>query len=231
VGKQKYYAVRNGRVIGIYDNWEKCKEQIHGWKGAEYKSFSSKESALSWLNYECEPEQADIITERREKQESLPGFTFSSGEKPVTIYTIHTDGSCLKNPGGPGGWAAVVTEKGTSRLELSGGEPETTNNRMELTAAIKAIEHTSFPSEIYLYTDSQYLKNALTKNWLQRWKRNGWKTADGGEVKNQDLWRELDRVMEKRTIHFNWIPGHAGNPENEKCDQLAKKAAHSQRTA
>jgi len=251
MGKQKYYAVRRGRTTGIFYSWDKCKEQIHHWRGAEYKSFSNKESALSWLNYEIKPEQAAELAAKTAQlfaptnsgeptgsatsatAEPLgDGQTASADDKnPEAIYAIYTDGSCLKNPGGPGGWAAIVVEKGASRMEISGGAPETTNNRMELTAAIKAIARTRYKSEIYLYTDSQYLRNAVDKNWLKKWKKNGWKTSTGGEVKNQDLWQELEKVMEERTINFNWILGHAGHPENERCDQMAKKAARGQRIA
>lgn len=251
MGRQKYYAVRRGRTTGLFYSWDKCKEQIHLWRGAEYKSFSNKESALSWLNYEIKPEQAAELAAKTAQLFSTAdpnapadnpatettaettgdGQAAPTGEKkPKAIYAIYTDGSCLKNPGGPGGWAAIVVEKGASRLEISGGAPETTNNRMELTAAIRGIARTRYRSEIYLYTDSQYLRNAVDKNWLKKWKKNGWKTSTGGEVKNQDLWQELEKVMKKRTINFNWILGHAGHPENERCDQMAKKAARSQRT-
>lgn len=139
------------------------------------------------------------------------------------MIQIHTDGSCLGNPGA-GGWAAVIVDAG-KRTELSGGAEHTTNNRMELTAAIRALEKVSAGASVELFTDSNYLKNAFTNGWLVKWKRNGWKTATGGKVLNQDLWLELDGLIATRDVRFNWVKGHAGNPLNERCDTLARTTA------
>jgi len=131
---------------------------------------------------------------------------------------IHTDGGCHGNPG-PGGWAAVLTYGALTR-ELSGGVPATTNNRMELQAAIEAMAALKEPCAVELHTDSEYLKNGIT-TWLQTWKRNGWKTKARQSVKNEDLWRALDALVPQHEVKWCWVKGHAGHAGNERCDQLA----------
>lgn len=131
---------------------------------------------------------------------------------------IHTDGACSGNPG-PGGWGAVLQYNGTIK-ELQGGEALTTNNRMELTAAIEALNALTRPCEVELHTDSQYVKNGLT-GWIHGWKRNGWKTADKKPVKNVELWQALDAAVQRHRIDWRWVKGHAGDPMNERADQLA----------
>jgi ribonuclease HI len=134
---------------------------------------------------------------------------------------IYTDGACAGNPG-PGGWGALlVCDAG--RRELSGYEPATTNNRMELRAAVEALAALPEPSEVELHTDSQYLRNGMAE-WLARWKRNGWRTADRKPVKNVDLWQALDALASRHVVHWHWLRGHAGHPENERCDALANEA-------
>jgi ribonuclease HI len=132
---------------------------------------------------------------------------------------IHTDGGCLGNPG-VGGWAAVLEYQGR-RKELTGGVPATTNNRMELTAAISALEALKKPCEVELHTDSQYVRNGIMK-WVHGWKKSGWKTAAKKPVKNADLWRALDAAAARHTISWRWVKGHAGNDLNERCDALVK---------
>jgi len=139
----------------------------------------------------------------------------NSGSKTVTI---HTDGACDGNPG-PGGWAAVL-RFGESIREVTGGEPATTNNRMELQAAISGLKALKEPCEVTIFTDSEYLRQGITE-WLQRWKANNWCTPDRKPVKNDDLWRQLDEVASKHSINWQWLKGHSGNPHNERCDQLA----------
>lgn len=134
---------------------------------------------------------------------------------------IHTDGACSGNPG-PGGWGAVLTS-GAHRKELRGGEPLTTNNRMELMAAIKALEQLKRPSVVDIYTDSSYLRNGIT-TWIHTWKRNNWRTADKKPVKNVELWKRLDEALGEHEIRWHWIKGHAGHPENERADELARMA-------
>ena len=142
----------------------------------------------------------------------------------VNRVAIYTDGACSGNPG-PGGWGAVLTS-GPHRKEISGGESETTNNRMELTAAIEALRALSGRVKVDLYTDSTYVKKGITE-WIASWKRNGWRRRSGKRllpVKNEDLWREFDRLAAEHEIAFHWVEGHAGHTENERADALARSA-------
>ena len=132
---------------------------------------------------------------------------------------IFTDGACSGNPG-PGGWGAILRYKGVEK-ELSGGEAATTNNRMEMMAAIVALETLSRPCALTLYTDSQYVMKGMTE-WLRGWKARGWKTADNKPVKNDDLWKRLDAACARHKVDWRWVKGHAGHPENERADQLAR---------
>lgn len=135
--------------------------------------------------------------------------------KSVTVFT---DGGCLGNPG-PGGWAAILQSDGSTR-ELSGGEPATTNNRMELTAALCALAALKEPCEVTLFTDSQYLRQGITA-WIRNWKAKGWITSTRQPVKNADLWKSLDAESKRHTITWKWVRGHTGHRENERCDALA----------
>jgi ribonuclease HI len=137
--------------------------------------------------------------------------------KTVVIYT---DGACKGNPG-PGGWGALLEYDGR-RKELFGGEPHTTNNRMELVAVIRALEALTRESDVAIYTDSQYVKNGI-ESWIHGWKRNGWKTSERKPVKNEDLWRELDELATHHRIRWHWVRGHDDNPGNERADELANK--------
>ncbi len=133
---------------------------------------------------------------------------------------IYTDGSCDPNPG-PGGWAALL-RSGSSEKELSGGERSTTNNRMELMAAIQALSALKMPCAVDLYTDSEYLKRGITE-WLPNWRRRNW-TRKGGALANVDLWQALDKALQTHQVQWHWVRGHVGHPENERVDQLAKQA-------
>ncbi|HVB41264.1 MAG TPA: ribonuclease HI [Streptosporangiaceae bacterium] len=140
-------------------------------------------------------------------------------QKPTV--EIYTDGACSGNPG-PGGWGAVL-KYGAHTKEIRGGEPSgTTNNRMELTAAIRALESLTRPAAVRLHTDSAYLRNGVT-SWLPNWKRNGWRTADKKPVKNADLWQRLEAAVERHHIAWLWVKGHSGNPGNERADALANQ--------
>jgi len=134
--------------------------------------------------------------------------------------TIYTDGACSGNPG-PGGWGVLLMFRGVEK-ELSGGEALTTNNRMELMAAIMALETLNRPCAVDLWTDSQYVRNGVT-SWLRGWKAKGWKTADRKPVKNEDLWRRLDAAQERHDVAWHWVKGHAGHAENERVDALARQ--------
>ena len=138
------------------------------------------------------------------------------------MIEIFTDGACSGNPG-PGGWGVLIVD-GDNRIELFGGERQTTNNRMELMAAIRALEETDSGTPVRLHTDSQYVKNGINQ-WIINWKRNGWKTASKKPVKNQDLWEALDAQTQSRKIEWKWIKGHSGHPGNEHADALARQGA------
>ncbi len=133
---------------------------------------------------------------------------------------IYTDGACSGNPG-PGGWGVLLRYKGLEK-EICGGEAATTNNRMELMAAIVALESLTRPSHVRLHTDSTYLRDGITK-WIHNWKRNGWRTADKKPVKNAELWTRLERALETHDISWHWVKGHSGHDENDRADELARR--------
>jgi ribonuclease HI len=139
---------------------------------------------------------------------------------PPESVEIFTDGACSGNPG-PGGWGAILRFRGVER-ELKGGEAQTTNNRMEMTAVLEALNALRRPCAIDLYTDSEYVKKGMTE-WLRGWKARGWKTADKKPVKNDDLWKALDEAAARHRISWHWVKGHAGHPENERADALARQ--------
>jgi ribonuclease HI len=141
-----------------------------------------------------------------------------SGADPDSV-DIYTDGACSGNPG-PGGWGAILRWRDRDK-ELFGGEAATTNNRMELLAAIMALEHLKRGARVRLHTDSLYLKDGITQ-WIKRWQANGWRTANRKPVKNEDLWRRLVQAMERHQVEWRWVRGHAGHPENERADHLAR---------
>ena len=132
---------------------------------------------------------------------------------------IYTDGACRGNPG-PGGWGAILVYNGREK-ELSGGEPNTTNNRMELTAVIKALEALKEPCTVELYSDSKYVIDALQKGWAVGWRKRGWIKSDKKPALNPDLWEELLGLVERHDVHYHWVKGHASNPKNNRCDELA----------
>ncbi len=146
--------------------------------------------------------------------------------EPAASVEIFTDGACKGNPG-PGGWGAWL-KYGERERELFGGEPHTTNNRMELTAVIRALEALKRPLDVRIHTDSQYVKNGITE-WIRDWKRRGWKTADRKPVKNEDLWRRLDELSARHRVHWVWVRGHSGHDGNERADALANRGVESVR--
>jgi ribonuclease HI len=156
--------------------------------------------------------------------QTVPEGTTPAGT--ARAVEIHTDGACLGNPG-PGGWAALLRYGGTER-ELVGGERDTTNNRMELMAAIAALEALSKPCEVVLHTDSQYVQKGIGE-WLPNWIRRGWKTAGGDPVKNKDLWQRLAEASKPHKVQWRWVKGHAGHVDNERVDGLARAAAERAR--
>ena len=144
----------------------------------------------------------------------------------LPLVEIFTDGACRGNPG-HGGWAALLRRGGRER-EISGGEPSTTNNRMELTAAIRALEALNRPCRVELHTDSTYVRDGITR-WIHRWRSNGWRTSDKKPVKNAELWQKLIEAVEPHRVEWHWVKSHDGHPENERVDELACAAADAQR--
>ena len=220
---KKYYAVKRGRKTGVFTVWAECAAQVQGFQGAVYKGFMTEAEARDWLDGAVD----SAVSRAAKSGAAAKKSSALIVKEPVDAdYIIHTDGSCLRNPGGAGGWAAVIETVATGEVvEHSGGDPETTNNRMELTAALEAMNAVPEGARVALYTDSQYLKNAFTKFWLPAWKKRGWKKADGAPVLNQDLWMQLDAAFAARRVQFHWVKGHAGNPRNERCDELARSEA------
>jgi ribonuclease HI len=153
----------------------------------------------------------------------MSGFETAPGDDAVEMFS---DGACLGNPG-PGGWAVILRWRGVEKV-LSGGEPATTNNRMELTAAIEGLAALKRSAAVRFYTDSFYVRDGITR-WINGWKRNGWRTADKKPVKNVDLWTRLDDLIARHRIEWHWVRGHSGHPENERADTLARAAAEGVR--
>ena len=218
--KKKYYAVYRGRRPGIYTSWfgeDGAHAQVHHFPGAVYKGFATKQEALDFLDQKS-----------RGNVSSLPSRTgkkaVETGNAPVRpgngTIVIHTDGGALNNPG-PGGYGAVIDD-GTARKEISGGYRRTTNNRMELTACIKALETIEKPSKIILFSDSKYVVDAVTKGWAEKWRRNNWMRNNKDEALNPDLWERLLDLLDRHRVEFRWVRGHSGNAENERCDQLVR---------
>jgi ribonuclease HI len=142
-----------------------------------------------------------------------------SERNSMKTVTIYTDGACSGNPG-PGGWGAILRCNGTEK-ELSGGEKDTTNNRMELTGVIEALKALKFPCDVTITTDSKYVYDSITKGWVYKWKENGWRKPDKKPALNPDLWSELLSLLDIHNVTFNWVKGHNEHPENERCDKLA----------
>ncbi|MGS3106993.1 ribonuclease HI [Escherichia coli] len=175
------------------------------------------------------PARSQAKTRKKAKNKNSPRINpttpvveFNPQLKTVKIFS---DGSCLKNPGGPGGYGIVLQYRGEER-EFSDGFHSTTNNRMEMMGALIGLERLKYPCNVILHSDSQYLKNGMTQ-WMKWWKRNGWMTSDKKPVKNVDLWKRLDEAASRHNVRWKWVKGHAGHRENEICDRLAKIAAFS----
>lgn len=146
-------------------------------------------------------------------------------KKPLEKITLSTDGACLGNPG-PGGWAALLRFEEKEKM-ISGCEPDTTNNRMELLAVISGLNALKRSCDVTIVTDSQYVMKAFKEGWLDKWQENGWKTADRKPVKNQELWEELLAAVDRHTVHWKWVKGHNGHPDNERVDEEARRQAEA----
>ncbi|HET56807.1 MAG TPA: ribonuclease HI [Deltaproteobacteria bacterium] len=222
-GKVKYYAVKHGRTPGIYDTWfgpGGAEEQVRGWTGARYKSFASRAEAAAWLDNNRGAGTYSPL----KKHPPETGADSSSGN--VIMYT---DGSCRGNPG-PGGYGAVIMSGG-KRKEIDGGFRLTTNNRMELTACIAALETLKKPERVVLHSDSSYVVNGINKGWAKKWRANNWMRTPSEQAANTDLWERLLRLCERHHVTFVWVRGHAGDPENTRCDEMALRAASGENLA
>jgi ribonuclease HI len=226
---KKYYAVVRGRQTGIYSQWageHGAQAQVDGYANARYKGFSDLAEARRWFRDQAgaEPTLFGVrsIPIDSAQASQLPNSEPTSAIPGDTVL-IYTDGSSLGNPG-PGGYGVVLISENTRR-ELSGGFRRTTNNRMELVACIQALKALKKSRQVVLFTDSRYLMNGITKGWALRWRRNGWMRSPTEPAENADLWAVLLELLERHQVEFQWVRGHAGNPENERCDQLAVQAS------
>ena len=215
MAKKKYYAIVSGHVPGIYDNWPEAEAQVRGYQGAKFKGFPSFKEAEAWMA------SPSYVGSPKKKSSTAPSRPSAADTSPKEgEVTIYTDGGARFNPG-PGGYGIVQIHNG-ERLEKSGGYKLTTNNRMELMAvivALRELEHRDKP--VVLYSDSSYVVNGITKGWAKGWRKRGWIKSDKKPAINPDLWAELLDLVEGIDITFRWVKGHAGNPFNERCDELA----------
>jgi len=219
LAKKKFYAVAVGRNLGIYTNWPAAQIQVQGFPGALYKGFTSKEEAMAWLK---NPVYAAGKNKTPASRSASPAFSGTAPE-PGGI-TIYTDGGSINNPG-PGGYGVVIID-GEHQKEYCGGFSLTTNNRMELMGCIVALQKLERRDKpITLYSDSSYVVNGITKGWAKRWRKNGWLKSDKKPAVNRDLWEKLLELIKPLSITFKWVKGHAGNPVNERCDELAVASA------
>jgi ribonuclease HI len=226
MAKKKYYAVAVGRQPGIYTQWfgdTGAQAQITGFKGARYKGFPTVEDAQAFLRQWRSLPQKRTTPTRKTDGPSTAERVADSQSTFVGRRVIYTDGSSLGNPG-PGGYGVVIPSSEGDR-EFSGGFRNTTNNRMELLACIVGLEQLNTPSVVVLYSDSRYVVDGITKGWAKRWQRNNWRKTSGDKALNIDLWERLLDLCERHDVDFIWVKGHAGNPGNERCDQLATQAA------
>ncbi len=227
MAKRKFYAVVSGRRPGIYTDWfgeQGAEAQVKGLTSAIFKGFATLEDAEAWYR-----ERANTAPVRRFSAEQMP-----PPPPPLAVpvetaladgkIVLFTDGGADGNPG-PGGYG-VVLRHGDKRKELSGGFARTTNNRMELMAAIVGLRVLKGRRAVVLYSDSAYMVDGMTKGWARRWRERGWMLSANQPAKNADLWQELLTLSEQHDVTFVKVPGHAGVPENEWCDRLAVAASH-----
>jgi ribonuclease HI len=228
--KKRHYVVVKGHQPGIYEEWfgeQGAARQVEGFRGSLHRGFHRLEDAAVWLGgvleahpgLELVPELSDLLAlSEAQRGGETPEDVLRSGR-----VLIFTDGGAIGNPG-PGGYGAVLRYN-DYRRELSGGFRLTTNNRMELMACIKALGALKFASSVVLYSDSRYVVDGITKGWAERWRANGWERGGEEQAENVDLWARLLELCDQHEVELRWVRGHAGNPDNERCDQLAGEAA------
>ena len=215
---KKFYAVARGYRPGIYTAWfgaEGAEVQIRGFAGARYKGFATREEAERWL-------QNPLMTSAASPEtisDAISGMKAPSAGKTL----IYTDGGCRGNPG-PGGYCAIIDD-GEKRTELFRGYRLTTNNRMELMACIAGLEALKKTADVILHSDSRYVVDGMTRGWARRWRSRNWMRTKTEAAENADLWFRLLELCDRHRVEFVWVRGHAGHPENERCDQLATGAA------
>jgi ribonuclease HI len=228
--KKNVYAVKSGRQPGIYTSLVECNQQVAGYSKAEYRGFATRKEAEEYLRG-SEPKIPGKLTIAVQTEVGVSrrvGSNHSSSLKKVIIYT---DGACAGNPG-PGGYGVVLIH-GDHRKEISAGFRLSTNNRMEILACIVGLRALKEPCDVTIYSDSKYVVNAMTKSWALQWRRRGWKRKDQqGEyhdARNADLWQQMLDLCNQHRVKFEWVRGHSGNQGNERCDELAREAAVSDR--
>ena len=217
--KKKFYAVAAGRKPGIYTEWfggRGAEAQVHGCPGARYKGFATRAEAEQWLRG---PGSAPRPRAAR-RSVHTPDPRPEDRDGRILVFT---DGGSIHNPG-PGGYGIVILEDGRRR-EISGGFRMTTNNRMELMGGIVALSQFESPARVLLRSDSQYVVNGISRGWARKWRQNGWMRTPGGPAENSDLWEKLLALTEEHDVLFEWVRGHAGHAENERCDELARAAS------
>ncbi len=215
---KKFYAVVRGRIPGIYTEWfgpTGAQAQVIGFEKARYKGFATRAEAEAFMKDQGGEAPVPMGGKSRPSRTRPPQ---PSDDTPR--IEVYTDGGALGNPG-PGGWGAVILNADPP-TELSGGYRRTTNNRMELTAAIMALRHLPAKTAVRLHTDSRYLVDGITKGWARRWRANGWMRTAREPAVNADLWGALLDLCELHDVVFTWVPGHAGVRFNERCDQLVR---------
>jgi len=235
MGKKNFYAVVRGIKPGIYDSWlgeDGAERQVKGFSAPLFKGFKTFSEAEEWY-----VQKGDMPTSSSKKKgvqpisqgkaelkkvSSIASDNQTEGLSKLRKIVIYTDGGCINNPG-PGGYG-VVCVSGKIRKEYSGGFRMTTNNRMELMACIVALQTLKASHSTTIYSDSKYVVDGIEKGWAAKWKRNGWMRTRTERPENIDLWAELLQLCGKHKVAFKWVKGHAGNPENERCDKLAMKA-------
>lgn len=214
---KKHYAVAKGKKPGIYTDWvgsEGAEEQVRGFAGALYKGFASLSEAWRWLE---NPVSAEGTSDKVNSLK-VPAACPSLGE-----IAIYTDGGCRGNPG-PGGYGVIIVA-GEKRIEFADGFRLTTNNRMEMMACIAALRALKTPADVILYSDSRYVINGIKKGWARKWRANYWMRTKSEAAENSDLWAQFLDLCDSHRVRFIWVHGHAGHPENERCDKLATTAA------
>lgn len=215
---KKFYAIARGLVPGIYDNWPLAHAQVMGFPNARYKGFASRGEAEAWLK-----EAPAGGGQGRPKAVKVRTAPVAAAHRPGAVL-VYSDGGARFNPG-PGGYGVIIIEDGRPR-ELSGGYRHTTNNRMELMGCIVALTALAgVDKPIVVHTDSQYVVNGISKGWAVSWRKRGWIKTDRQPAINPDLWGRLLDLIDGREVTFQWVRGHAGHPENERCDELAVAAS------